>query len=393
MEIINSSKICVAKCPHGMEDILADELRILGVEEAMLQKRAVAFKADKATLYKINLHSRLAIKILCPLFEFKAKHPEELYKKVKAFDWSDILSIEQTFAVQTTVHSPYFSHSQYVALKAKDAIVDQFYDTVHKRPNVDVKNPEIKIHLHISENNCKVFLDASGDPLFKRGYRVNTGIAPINEVLAAGMLVLSEWTPEIPLIDPMCGSGTIPIEAAMMATNTPASILRDEFGFMHWPDYDEALWKKIKKEGIAQIKSSQAQIFAYDKELSVLRYAEQNAAEIELDQAIQFKRKDFMHLNPPAEDGMIITNPPYNERIQVEDNEAFYAEIGDQFKQSFQGYTAWMISSNLSAIKRVGLRPSKKITLFNGKLECKFLKYELYKGSKKAKYANQDESA
>ena len=390
MEIIDPSKICVAKCPHGMEEILADELRDLGVEEAMLQKRAVAFKANKATLYKINLHSRLAIKILCPLFQFKAKHPEELYKKVKAFDWSEILSIEQTFAVQTTVHSPYFSHSQYVALKAKDAIVDQFYDTVHKRPNVDVKRPNIKVHLHISENNCTVFLDASGDPLFKRGYRVHTGIAPINEVLAAGMLRLSEWTPETPLIDPMCGSGTIPIEAAMMATNTPASILRDDFGFMHWPDFDKTLWEKIKKEGVAQIKTSDAQIFAYDKELSVLRYAEQNAAEIELDTAIQFKRKDFMHLQAPAENGMIVTNPPYDERIQVEDNEAFYAEIGDQFKQSFQGYTAWLISSNLSAIKRVGLRPSMKITLFNGKLECKFLKYELYKGSKKAKYANQE---
>jgi len=389
MKIIDLDKICIAKCPHGMEEILADELRALGAPEAMLQKRAVAFKANKETLYKINLHSRLAIKILCPIFDFTAKHPEELYKKVKAFDWTQVLTLEQTFAVQTTVHSPHFEHSQYVALKTKDAIVDQFYDRVNKRPDVNVKEPDIKIHVHISEANCNVFLDASGDPLFKRGYRMNTGVAPINEALAAGMLVLSGWEPSKPLVDPMCGSGTIAIEAAMIATNTPASILREDFGFMHWSDFDKALWEKVKQAGKDQVKESAAQIFAYDKELSMVKYAEQNAVEIGLDSAIQFKRKDFMHLSPPAEDGMIITNPPYDERIQIEDNEAFYKAIGDRFKQAFQGYTAWLISSNLSAIKRVGLRPSKKLTLFNGKLECKFLKYELYGGSKKAKYANQ----
>ncbi len=390
MEIIDSSKVCIAKCPHGLEEILVEELRGLGVEEAMQHKRAVAFKADKEMLYKINLHSRLAIKILCPMFEFFAKHPEELYKKVKAFDWSEVLSLDQTFAIQTTVNSEHFTHSQYVALKAKDAIVDQFYDRVNKRPDVDPKHPHIKIHIHINDKECTVFLDSSGDSLFKRGYRVHTGIAPINEVLAAGMLVLSGWDPTTPLIDPMCGSGTIVIEAAMMATNTPPGILREEFGFMNWPDYDAELWEKVRKEGIAQIKKSEAQIFASDKALSVLKYAEQNAAEIELDEVIEFKRKDFMHLDAPAEGGMIITNPPYDERIEIEDNEAFYKAIGDQFKQSYQGYTAWLISSNLSAIKRVGLRPSKKITLFNGKLECKFLKYELYSGSKKAKHAQQD---
>jgi len=389
MEIISPNKVCIAKCPHGLEEILADELRSLGAPEAMLQKRAVAFKADKETLYKINLHSRLAIKILVPLFDFTAKHPEELYKKIKGFDWAQILTLGHTFAVQTTVHSTHFEHSQYVALKTKDAIVDQFYENVHKRPNVDVKEPDIKIHVHISDADCNVFLDASGDPLFKRGYRANTGVAPINEVLAAGMLALSGWDPSVPLVDPMCGSGTLVIEAAMIATNTPASILRDDFGFMNWSDFDEPLWNKVKQAGLDQMTDSKAQIFAYDKELSMVRYAEQNAAVIDLVSAINFKRKDFMHLEPPAENGMIITNPPYDERIQIEDNEAFYKAIGDRFKQAFQGYSAWLISSNLSAIKRVGLRPSRKITLFNGKLECKFLKYELYSGSKKAKYANQ----
>lgn len=390
MKIIETTKICVAKCPHGMEEILADELRAIGVQECMLQRRAVAFKADKEMVYKVNLHSRLAIKVLCPLFQFFAKHPEELYKKVKAFDWFEVLNIDQTFAVQTTVHSEHFTHSQYVALKAKDAIVDQFYQHKNKRPNVDPKNPDIKIHIRIADKECSVYLDASGDSLFKRGYRQHTGPAPINEVLAAGMLVLSEWKPSTPLVDPMCGAGTIVIEAAMIASNTPPGILRERFGFMNWPDFDEALWQDIRRDALAQIKTSEAQIFASDKALNVLKYAEENAKIINLDQAIQFRRKDFMHLDPPAEDGMIITNPPYDERIQIEDNEAFYSEIGDRFKQAFQGYSAWLISSNLSAIKRVGLRPSKKITLFNGKLECKFLKYELYKGSKKAKYQNAE---
>ena len=390
MEVIDPKNICIAKCPQGLEEVLEKELKKLGARHTSIVRRAVSFKADKKTIYKINLHSRLSSKILVPIGKFYAKHPEELYKKMKQLDWSKVLRLEQTFAVMTTVHSEYFNHSQYIALKAKDAIVDQFYAKVDDRPNVDPKNPNIKIHIHIFDKECTVYLDASGDPLFKRGYRTNTGPAPINEVLAAGMLHLSEWNEDIPLIDPMCGSGTIVIEAAMMATNTPANILREEFGFMNWPDYDDNLWEIVKEEAFKGIKPSKAQIFAYDKTLSVLRFAEQNAEEISAEEMIQFKRKDFMHLSPPVPDGMIVTNPPYDERIQVDDNEAFYKAIGDRFKQEFQGYTAWLISSNMSAIKRIGLRPSRKIALFNGKLECKYLKYDLYSGSKKAKYANQN---
>ncbi len=390
MEIIDPKQICIAKCPQGLEEVLEKELKNLGARSTKVLVRAVSFKADKEAIYRINLHSRLSSKILVPIDQFYAKHPEELYKKVKQLDWSKVLRLDQTFAVMTTVSSHHFNHSQYVALKAKDAIVDQFYANVNKRPNVDPKTPNIKIHIHINDKECTVYLDSSGDPLFKRGYRMQTGVAPINEVLAAGMLQLSGWDETMPLVDPMCGSGTIVIEAAMLATNTPANILREEFGFMNWPDYDDNLWEKVKEEGFRSIKPTSAQIFAYDKALSVLKYAEQNAEEISLNELIQFKRKDFLHLDPPAPGGLIVTNPPYDERIQIEDNEAFYKSIGDRFKQAFQGYTAWLISSNLSAIKRIGLRPSKKITLFNGKLECKYLKYDLYSGSKKAKYANQD---
>jgi len=368
----------------GLEAVLAKELTAMGAKNVQQLTRAVQFSGDKKLLYRANLELRTALRILKPFESFKTKHENHLYKKMRGIDWENYLSLDTTFAINAVTSSKYLTHSKYVALKTKDAIVDQFRDKYGQRPSIDLKNPDFRIDIHISRDNlCTISLDSSGTSLHKRGYRVQAVEAPLNEVLAAGMILLSGWKKDCAFIDPMCGSGTLPIEAAYFAYNIPPQLYRDDFGFKKWKDYDADLWATVKREAEQRIQDFDYPILGFDQEFQALKVASQNVVAAHLEGKVEIDVARFERLDPPAEEGLIIMNPPYDERLSVADTEAFYQSIGDQLKQSFAGYTAWIISSNKEALKNIGLRTSRKMTLYNGPLECKFQKYELYAGSRK----------
>lgn len=367
----------------GLEEVLAQELETLGAEQVKIANRAVECRGDQALLYRANYRLRTALRILTPIRQFKARHDNTLYRQVQKINWEDYIDLEHTFAIDATVHSPHFRHSKFAALRAKDAIVDQFRKKTGRRPNIDVHNPSLRLHLHISNENCTLSLDSSGEALYKRGYRLDSLEAPINEVLAAGLVLVSGWQRDCPFLDPMCGSGTIPIEAALYAYNLPPQIAREQFDFMKWRDYNAELWQQIKTEALAEARDFTYPIYGFDKNFQAIRISQHNALAAHLEGKIEFARKPFEKLEPPAENGLIIMNPPYDERLSETNIGALYRAIGDRLKQAFSGYEAWIISSNIGALKQVGLRPSRKVTLFNGPLECKFQKYELYEGSRK----------
>lgn len=369
---------------HGLEGVLANELLKLGARDIEEFKRGVSFTGDKGFMYKANLCLRTALKVLVPIYSFKADNEYELYNKMKEYEWEELLSADDTLAINATVNSDEFNHSLYVSQKTKDAICDRFVDKFDVRPNVDLDNPTLRIYVHIFRNQVNVSLDSSGDSLFKRGYRVDIDTAPMKEVLAAGMVLLSGWQPHLPLIDGMCGSGTLGIEAALYANNIPPGVFRKEFGFMKWHDYDQELWDKIYDSCINRIKDDMPQIISSDIDNVPLEMAKRNGAVAKVDDVIQYKHISFFDLMPERPHGTILLNPPYDERIKMEDTNAFYKQIGDKLKKDFGGWTAWIITSNMEAIKHIGLHPSKKMTLFNASLECKLLKYEMYSGSKKA---------
>lgn len=375
---------------HGLEDILANELLKLGAKEIVPFKRGVSFIGDKGFMYKANLCLRTALKVLVPIYSFNAFDEFELYTKIKEFEWEKLLSVDDTLAINATVNSDVFNHSLYVSQKTKDAICDRFVDKFDVRPNVDLENPTLRIYIHIFKNQVSVSLDSSGDSLFKRGYRVDIDTAPMKEVLAAGMVLLSNWQPHLPLIDGMCGSGTLGIEAALYANNIPPGVFRKEFGFMKWKDYDQNLWDIIYDSCINRIKDGQPTIISNDIEIVPLEMAKRNGVTAKVDDVIQYENKSFFDLLPTKPHGTILLNPPYDERIKMEDTNAFYKQIGDKLKKDFGGWTAWIITSNVEAMKHIGLHPSKKITLFNASLECKLLKFEMYSGSKKASKQNSD---
>ncbi len=374
----------LAKAPFGLEEILAEELRELGAKNITLGKRAVFFDGDKKLLYKANLHLRTALRILIPIDRFQIKNEHQLYKSIQRINWSKYLDKRDTLAIDSTVHSSYFNHSQYVSLKTKDAIVDQFRKHYNIRPSVDLDRPTLRIHIHIRESDCTVLLDSSGSSLHKRGYRIATNRAPISEVLAAGMIMLSGWHGERPFFDLMCGSATIPCEAALIAQNIAPGTYRDWFGFYSWKDFDKTLWEKVRAEAREQEKESDCPITAADISNQTMELARGNLVQPAFG-AIRAFRKDFFQYMPKHEEGLLMLNPPYGERFFQQDITEFYKAIGDRFKQHYAGYTAWVISSNKDAIKHVGLRPSKKITLFNGSLECKFHRFDMYSGTKKHK--------
>ena len=369
---------------HGLEDVLASELLKLGAKDIVPFKRGVSFTGDKGFMYKANLCLRSALKILVPIYSFTAKDEETLYNKIKNYEWEEHISPDDTIAINSTTNSEIFDHTLYVSQKSKDAICDRFVDRVGKRPNVELDNPTLRIYVHIFKDQVNISLDSSGDTLFKRGYRVDIDTAPMKEVLAAGMVLLSGWQPHLPLIDGMCGSGTLGIEAALYANNIPAGIFRKEFGFMKWRNFDAKLWDKIYDAAINRIKEDMPNITSCDIEIIPLEMAKRNGAVAKVDDVIQYEHKSFFDLMPTKPHGTILLNPPYDERIKMEDTNAFYKQIGDKLKKDFGGWTAWIITSNAEAMKHIGLHPSKKITLFNAALECKLLKFEMYSGSKKA---------
>ena len=353
--------------------------------------RVVSFKGDKGFMYKANLALRTALKILKPIKTFKAHNDKALYEGIRAIDWSDYLTEHNTFLVETTLHSENFNHSQFVALKTKDAIVDQFRDLNGKRPSIDKDFPDLQIHVHIDRDNVTVSLDSSGASLHHRGYRSATNIAPINEVLAAGMLILSGWEGKSHFLDPMCGSGTILAEAAMIACNIPANINRKEFAFEKWKDWDAELFDNILESLLKKTREFHYTIKGYDKAPSAVSKAKDNVRNANLDEYITITNENFFDSKKETEGPLhMVFNPPYGERLDI-DMERFYREIGDTLKQNYPNTNAWFITANLEALKFVGLKPSRKIKLFNGKLEARLVKYEMYEGSKKGKYMNTEE--
>lgn len=368
----------------GLEAILAKEIADLGGQQTTLHKRAVTFEGDKKVIYRCIYEARTALRIFLPFHTFKTKHENHLYKKIREIDWTEMMDLEDTFAINGTTSSKYITHSKYLALKTKDAIVDQFrtrYDG--QRLSVDRDNPDHRLNVHLSYDNvCTLSWDVSGDTLNRRGYRTATGQAPINEVLAAGIILSSNWEKDCDFIDPMCGSGTFLVEAAMIANNIPAQINRKQFGFMRYKDFDAALWKEVKQEAAAKITDFPHQILGYDKDFKAIKAARLNILAANLDRKIEVERGDIFKLNPEADKGILMMNPPYDERLQIADVNAFYKDIGHALKHNFTGFDAWMISGNIKAMKQLGLRPSSKKILFNGALECQLAHYELYRGSR-----------
>ncbi len=376
----------IAKTFFGFEEILARELQVLGAQEVEQGVRMVSFKGDKGFMYKANLSLRTALKILKPIYYFRAYNEQSLYKGIQGIDWSKYINANQSFVIDVTLHSDHFNHSQFVALKAKDAVVDQFRDRYGKRPDIDKDYPDLRINLHIHDDQCSVALDTSGNSLHQRGYKTATNIAPINEVLAAGMLLLSGWDGQGDFMDPMCGSGTILAEAAMIACNIPANINRKEFAFEKWNDWDNDLFDMIVESLMKKVREFHYTIKGYDKAPSAVAKAKDNIRNANLDDYVTISQQDFFTTEKETRGPLhMVFNPPYGERLDV-DLERFYREIGDTLKQSYPGTNAWFITANLEALKFVGLKPSRKIKLFNGKLETRFVKYEMYEGSKRTKF-------
>lgn len=366
----------------GLEELLAKEIQQLGGREVQVKNRAVTCDGDLGFLYKINYSSRLAVKILVPIFDFKAFNEDKFYQKLTKFEWSDYMDVDQSFAIDATVYSEKYSHSQFMTLKMKDAIVDYFRNKTGKRPNIDAKNPDLQFHLHIDRDLVTISLDSSGEPLFKRGYRKAQSEAPINEVLAASMLQFAGWDGKGNFLDPMCGSGTLLIEAAMIALDLPPQIFRKNFGFQQWKNYDDELFQTIKEYRIKRIKDFTGKIIGYDRDEYVLESAKINIEAAEMEEIIELRNLDFFDSKKEHFPLLMVFNPPYDERLSIADDD-FYKKIGDTFKQHYPNTLAWLISSDLEAVKKIGLRPSRRIKLFNGKLETRFLQYEMYEGTKK----------
>ncbi|MBS1534047.1 MAG: class I SAM-dependent RNA methyltransferase [Bacteroidetes bacterium] len=376
----------IAKTFFGFEEILAAELKALGAQEVQAGLRVVNFKGDKGFMYKANLALRTALKILKPIHRFRAFNDTLLYKGISEIDWSKYLLDNQTFVVDVTVHSEHFTHSQFVALKTKDAIVDQFRAKTGVRPSIDKDRPDLRIHVHIDRDQVSVSLDTSGASLHHRGYRTATNIAPINEVLAAGMLLLSGWEGQSDFLDPMCGSGTLLVEAAMIACNIPANINRREFAFEKWPDWDADLFDKVTDSLLNRTREFRYTIKGYDKAPSAVQKAKDNIANANLSEYISVQERNFFDTQKETQGPLhMVFNPPYGERLDIQ-LERFYREIGDTLKQNYPGTNAWFITANLEALKFVGLKPSRKIKLYNGSLEARLVKYEMYEGSKRAKF-------
>jgi len=372
----------VAKTFAGLEGVLASELEILGAENIKEERRAVTFEGTKETLYKANFCLRTALRILKPIAEFEVNDREDLYAGAKKVDWSKFIELGKTISVDSVVSSEIFINSMYVSLKVKDAIVDQFREKTRKRPSVNTEDPDIRINVHLTGNKCSVSLDSSGESLHKRGYRVAQTEAPINEVLGAGMILLSGWDGKKNFLDPMCGSGTLLIEAAMIALGIPPGMYRKAFGFERWLDFDEELFEEIYNADYE--KDFDGKIVGSDISTRNVAIARANIKNAGLSKHIEVDTMDFAQLQPPFDNGIIVTNPPYGERLKPFSLRALYQMIGDSLKNNFPGYEAWMISSSKDGLKSVGLRPAEKMTLFNGALECSYRCYQLYQGSKKS---------
>lgn len=368
----------------GFEEILAEELKSFGARDVEIGRRAVTFQGDLGFMYKVNFRSRFALHILKPIKTFVAANEEAYYARIRSFAWEKLIKPEQTLAIRVALNSQTFRHSHFMAMKAKDAIVDRIRDKVGERPNVDTDNPDVPIHIYIHRELVTISLDSSGDSLHKRGYRQITGQAPLNEVLAAGIVELSEWDITTPFYDGMCGSGTLAIEAAIKGLSMPPGIFRKQgYAFEKWSDFDADLYEKIVESSLDRISDIKLEIHASDTSSNVISKAKKNVYNAELEDEIEFAHLDFFDLKPTSDRGTLILNPPYGERMDKEDIDALYQKLGDAFKQNWKGHACFIFSGNLGALKKVGLRSSSKKELFNGSIECRLARFDVYEGSRK----------
>ena len=390
----------LAKTFKGLEQVLAEELTGLGANDIQIERRAVSFKGDQSLLYRANLCLRTASRVLVEIYKTerrksasnrdRSQKPEEwLYEEVKKINWDRYMSEDTTFAIDATVYSETFRNSRFVTYRVKDAIADWWVEKRGKRPNVKVTDPDLYINVHIAEETLTVCLDSSGESLHKRGYRVATTEAPINEVLAAGMLLIAGWRGQSDFYDPMCGSGTIPIEAALIARNIAPGIFRKSFGFEKWPDFDAELWSDIYNDD-SQEREFNHKIYGSDASYYAIQQAAKNVKSAGVSRDVELRQIRMEELKPSAisaqHPAMVMINPPYGERLASnKDMEELYGKIGSALKHQFTGATAWIISSNAEAMKCIGLKPAKKIRLLNGELDCQFNKYELFAGSRRQK--------
>lgn len=377
------------KTLFGFEQILHDELQELGYDDVKILNRAVQINGDWEDVYRLNYRCRLAISVLVKIKSFYIHKEDDLYEAAKNIDWTKYFTIDKTFAVKGAVFSTLFSHTQYPMLVVKDAIADVFREKMGERPNVNIKAPQVLFDVYIKDKSVTISVNSSGRPLFQRGYRQEAGDAPINEVLAAGILRLSGWDKKSTLIDPMCGSGTIAIEAAMWAADIPAMIERTHYAFKNFSSFNKNAWEKVQKEGNHRPKTLDFDILASDIDGQMVQIAKRNASVAPIGNMIKFSRIDALKLHPEVASGTLICNPPYGERMG-EEIETLYQEMGDWFKQSLTGFNCWVVSSHIDALKNLGLHPDKKIKVFNGSLECSFREYSIFEGSRKGAKQNDN---
>ena len=375
----------IAKTFAGLEDVLADELTAIGATNIKHLVRAIGFEGDQAVMYKANYYVRTALCILKPIYDFKAKDEDTYYKEIGNIDWSKYLTVNESFSITVTAQSKIFTNTLYAAQRAKDAIADQFRRRCGKRPDSHTENPDLRIEIHIATTHVTVLLNSSGESLFKRGYRQGTVRAPLNEVLAAGMILMSGWNAKSDFIDPMCGSGTLLIEAAMIAYGIAPGTFRSKFAFENWRDFDADLFADIA-DNQPEVPEFKYTISGSDVSAKAVQVAEANIAAAFLSKKITVKTANLFDLRPTTSSGTIITNPPYGERLYLDNLKLFYQKVGDKLKLDFNGFEVWMIGSNAEVMNFVGLHPEKKINLYNGALKCSFRKYTVYEGSKKDRY-------
>ena len=372
----------IAKTFMGLEPVLAKELTQLGANDVKIGRRMVSFTGNKELMYRANFQLHTAIRILKPIRHFKAKCADDVYEEIKKIDWTAYLDDDKTFAVDSVVFSEEFRHSKFVSYKVKDAIVDQFREKTGKRPNISVANPDLRLNIHIAEDDCTLSLDSSGESLHRRGYRQESVEAPLNEVLAAGMILLSGWKGDTDFIDPMCGSGTILIEAALIAKNMAPGLFRKEYAFEKWPDFDADLFDEIYNDE-SQEREFQHHIYGYDVDVKAVNTALLNVKAAGLSNDITVRQQDFKDFTQPSHKSIIITNPPYGERISTPDLLGTYKMIGERLKHEFKGNDAWILSYREECFEQIGLKPSIKIPLYNGSLECEFRRYQMFDGKLK----------
>lgn len=369
----------IAKTFQGLEEVLAKELVALGANNVQIGRRMVSFTGDKALMYKANFHLRTAVRILKPILHFKATDADQVYNVIKGIEWDNYLDANSTFSVDSVVYSDVFRHSKFVAYRVKDAIADYFNEKCGRRPSVRLNNPDLIFHIHIAQGDCTLAFDSSGESLHRRGYRVETGAAPINEVLAAGLIMLTGWNGECDFIDPMCGSGTLPIEAALIARNIAPGVYRKGYAFEKWKDFDSELFSSIYEDDSRE-REFNHKIYGYDVDGRMVACARKNIKSAMMGDIIEVECRDVKDFVQPEKRAIMVVNPPYGERLVSDKLLQIYENLGSRLKHAFQGNEAWVISSSYDCFDKIGLKASDRIPLYNGDLDCEFRKFELFQG-------------